>query len=227
MFLLIDKPRGITSHDVVTRIRRITGEKKIGHGGTLDPNATGLLIIGVGRESTKRLSEFSDKSDKKYEALIFLGEERDTDDAEGTKATKPKSQISNNNKITISKIKNILVSFLGEQEQVPPIYSAIKIKGKKAYELARRGRKFQLKPRRVNIYDIRLIEYKYPYLRVFVRVSSGTYIRALARDIGRKLGVGAYLLSLRRIGISKLSVDTAVDLDSLNEDNWRDYIVSL
>ncbi len=227
MFLLIDKPRGVTSHDVVTQIRRITGEKKIGHGGTLDPNATGLLIIGIGRESTKKLSEFSDNSDKKYKANIILGEERDTDDAEGTKITKPKPQTSNNTKITISKIKNVLASFLGEQEQVPPIYSAIKVKGKKAYELARKGEKFELKPRKVNIYDIRLIRYEYPYLEIFVRVSSGTYIRALARDIGRKLKVGAYLFSLRRIGISNFSVDMAVDLNSLNEHNWRDYLISL
>src|SRR3989344_3729245 len=139
MFLLINKPKGITSHDVVYRLRRITGIRKIGHAGTLDPNATGLLILGIGRESTKKLSLLTINTKKTYVAEIYLGEERDTDDVEG-KLLNSNFDFQNKYQISKSQILKTLESFLGKQMQIPPAYSAIKVKGTKAYQYARKGK---------------------------------------------------------------------------------------
>lgn len=207
MILLIDKPKGITSHDVVHRVRKITGEKKVGHGGTLDPNATGLLIVGVGRESTKKLSEIAQNTKKTYEAEIVFGERRDTDDVEG-KVLSTNSVV----KPTQEEVLQVVQSFLGEQEQMPPSYSAIKLNGKKAYQLARKGEIPELKPRKITIYEIKVDSYEYPVLKVTVTVSSGTYIRAIARDIGEKLGCGAFLQELRRTQIGEFSIKNATSL---------------
>ena len=210
MLLLIDKPKGITSHDVVDRLRRITGERRIGHAGTLDPNATGLLIVGVGRESTKKLGEITKNTTKTYEAEITLGATSDTDDAEGkilsNKVTK---------RLSDEDIKKILRQFEGEQMQIPPIYSAIKLKGKKAYELARKGKEVILEPRKITIHSIKLDEYNFPMLKITCEVSSGTYIRALARDIGKSLGTGAYLSELRRTKIGEFDIQNAQKLDKI------------
>lgn len=200
----------MTSHDVVDRVREISGERRVGHAGTLDPNATGLLIIGVGRESTKKVAKIA-KDTKEYEAEIMLGEETTTGDVEGARI-----QVGGLKSLPVlSKIKEVLKSFEGKQEQVPPQYSAIKIRGKKAYELARKGEKVELKPRKITIYNIKLEEYSYPLLRFTCLVSSGTYIRALARDIGRKLGCGAYLKELRRTKIGRYKIKNAVKLEDL------------
>lgn len=223
MFLLIDKPKGITSHNVIDKIRRITGEARVGHAGTLDPNATGLLIVGIGRESTKKLGQIAKNTKKTYEAEIFLGEERDTDDSEGVVASKVKGFLPPRE----GEIKLILASFLGRQKQRPPIYSAIKIKGKKSYKLARAGRPSGLKPRKVTICLINLIEYKYPILKIKTTVSSGTYIRALARDIGQKTGCGAYLKELRRKEVGEYSVDRAMKLQGLTKKNWKKFIIDI
>lgn len=223
MFLLIDKPKGITSHDVVDRVRGITGIRKVGHAGTLDPMATGLLIVGVGRESTKKLGILINKTSKTYLADVFLGEERDTHDEEGVVIEK-KEGFPKPEKIVLAKL---LDEFKGEIEQVPPKHSAIKIKGQKAYKLARKGKKVELKKRKVRIHDIRLVSYEFPILSLKVEVSSGTYIRALARDIGRKVGSGAYLKSLRRTKIGKFSVKQAVKLDNLDSNNWEKYSKNL
>lgn len=212
MFLLIDKPKGITSHDVVDEVRKVSGESKVGHAGTLDPNATGLLIVGVGRESTKKLGKIAKNTRKTYEAEIFLGEERDTDDVEGITISKAKGFLVPRR----GEIEKTLDSFIGEQTQVPPAYSALKIKGKKAYELARKGKKVELKSRKVVVHSIELVHYKYPILEIVVGVSSGTYIRALARDIGKKLGCGAYLRNLRRTKIGKFDIKDAAKLDEVN-----------
>jgi len=220
MFLLIDKPKGVTSHDVVDKVREITGEARVGHAGTLDPNATGLLIVGVGREFTKRLGKIAKDTKKTYQAEIFLGEERDTDDAEGVVISKAKGFLPPSE----NEMRLILATFLGEQEQIPPVYSALKIKGKKAYELARAGRKVELKPRKIVIYSIKLIRYKYPSLKIEIVVSSGTYIRALARDIGKRLGCGAYLSNLRRTKIGNYGVSNAQKLENLNRDNWKKFV---
>lgn len=218
MFLLIDKEKGVTSHDVVDRVRKITGEKKVGHAGTLDPNAIGLLIVGVGRPSTKRLDEVS-KDTKVYEAEIFLGEERDTDDVEG-------EVISTAGEVgppEEGKVKEVLKSFAGEIDQEPPIFSALKVGGRKAYEMARKGEKPPLEPRKVTVHEISLLSYDYPFLKISAKVSSGTYIRALARDIGRELDVGAYLKNLKRTEIDGYSLKDAVRLRDLNSDNWKSF----
>jgi tRNA pseudouridine55 synthase len=214
MFLLIDKPKRMTSHDVVDEVRKITGIRRVGHAGTLDPNATGLLVIGVGRESTKKLGSIAKDTRKTYEAEIFLGEERDTDDVLG-EIRSTKSEILNNAQISKFKLVKTLKHFVGVQEQIPPAYSAIKVKGKKAYEMARKGKSLSLSPRNIEIFSIKLISYKYPLLKMVAEVSSGTYIRALARDIGRKLGCGAYLKNIRRTRIGKYDVKNAVKLDCL------------
>ncbi|MCK4588625.1 tRNA pseudouridine(55) synthase TruB [Candidatus Woesebacteria bacterium] len=221
MFLLIDKPKGITSHDVIDKVRKVTGEKKVGHAGTLDPNATGLLIVGVERKATKKLGEIAKNTKKTYEAEIFLGEERDTDDAEGVVISKAKGFLPPGE----NEIEKILISFEGEQTQIPPIYSALKIKGKKAYELARKGKKVNLKPRKVVIYSIKLVSYKFPILEIETTVSSGTYIRALARDIGKKLSCGAYLRNLRRTKIGKFDIKDAVKLENLDRGNWKNFVI--
>lgn len=203
MFLLIDKPKGITSHDVVYAVRRKTGEKRVGHAGTLDPMATGLLIVGVGREFTKQLGELTKNTNKTYEAEITLGETSDTDDAEGNL-----NQVSDKMPKEID-VKNIVKSFEGEQQQVPPIYSAIKLQGKKAYELARKGKAPKLESRSITIHSIKVTDYKYPKLFLICEVSSGTYIRSIARDIGEKLGTGGYLSALRRTKIGNYDVKNA------------------
>ena len=221
MFLLIDKPKGITSHDVCDKVRVLSGEKRVGHAGTLDPNATGLLIIGVGRASTKKLGNIANNTKKAYQAEIFLGEERDTDDVDGVVVSRAKGFLPPKDKET----RMILASFLGEQMQKPPQYSAIKVKGKKAYELARCGEKVILKSRKIKIYSIALVDYKYPSLRIKTTVSSGTYVRALARDIGQRLGCGAYLKELRRIEIGKYLVKNAAKLSVLTKKSWKKFAI--
>ena len=217
MLILIDKPKGITSHDVVDYMRKVTGIRKIGHAGTLDPNATGLLIIGVGRESTKKLGKIAKDTTKTYLAQVYLGEIRDTDDVEG----KTISKTNNVSKHTIELIKKTLNQFVGESTQIPPIFSAIKIKGKKAYQIARKGLKPKIKPRKITIHSIKLVKYQFPLLTIECRVSSGTYIRSLARDIGSKLILGAYLKNLRRTKIGDYSVKNANKMRKLNKDNWE------
>lgn len=212
MLLLIDKPKGLTSHDIVDVVRRVTGERRVGHAGTLDPNATGLLIVGVGREETKKLGNLTKSTRKTYEAEIFLGEERDTDDVEG--------QVIKSNKTIQSEkgeIKRVIKEFTGELKQVPPTYSAVKTKGRKAYQSARKGEKVALKPRTVEVYSIKVVDYSYPILKIVCEVSSGTYIRSLARDIGRRLGTYGYLRNLRRTKVGKFSVDKALNLQQLQQ----------
>ncbi len=212
MILLIDKPKGMTSHDVINVVRKITGERRVGHAGTLDPNATGLLIIAVGRNDTKKLGQLTKFTQKEYDAEIFLGEEKDTDDVEG-------KTISKNDQIipTIGEINKIIKKFTGEIEQIPPAYSAIKIKGKKSYDLARAGHKVDLAPRKITVYKADLISYKYPILKIKFLVSSGTYIRSLARDMGRVLGCGAYLKELRRTKIGDYDVKKSLEVRQLSQ----------
>ncbi len=223
MFLLINKPKGITSHDVIYFVRKVTAEKKVGHAGTLDPNATGLLIVGVGRNSTKKLGRIAKDTKKTYEVEIFLGEERDTDDSEGQIISKKNDFPVPNTTL----LKKTLISFKGKQKQIPPAYSALKIKGKKAYELARKGKKVALKERDVIIQSIELLQYKYPVLTIRTTVSSGTYIRALARDIGKQLSCGAYLRNLKRIRIGNFNLEDATDMNELTTDNWKNFVIEI
>lgn len=221
MFLLIDKPKGMTSHDVVNKLRRITGVRKIGHAGTLDHIATGLLIVGIGRESTKNLWKNNENQRKEYTAEIILGEERDSDDITGkVRITK---NLTKPTRLLEDQVKKTLGKFQGQILQIPPQFSAVKLKGKKAYQIARKGGKLNLKTKKVVIYSIELQKYSYPKLKIKCVVSKGTYIRSLARDIGRSLEVGAYLSVLRRESIGGYSVSQAVDLEKLNSANWKKH----
>jgi tRNA pseudouridine55 synthase len=217
-FILINKPAGFTSHDVVDKLREITKIKRIGHAGTLDPFATGLLILGIGREFTKKLSIFQ-KKDKEYIATLKLGAESDTFDKEGKIVEKKVEKIPER-----KEIEEVLKSFLGEIEQIPPAFSAKKIKGKKLYELARKGIKVRARSQKVKIYEISILEYKFPYLKIKVKCSSGTYIRSLANDIGKKLGCGAYVEELVRTKIGEFSVESAIELSRLNSQNWKNFL---
>ena len=215
-FLLIDKPSGWTSFDVVNKIRGITKEKKVGHAGTLDPFATGLLIILLG-DYTKKQADFM-KMDKTYEVEAFLGKNSSTGDPEGD--IKDVSEA-----IPSIKAVNIaLGEFIGEQMQTPPAYSAIKVSGKKAYELARKGKPVVLKPRKINIYNITLVDYSYPELKFVCDVSSGTYIRSLVEDIGNKLGTVAYTKNLRRTKIGQYYLEDAIGVREVSSDIEHLYL---
>ncbi len=209
--LLVDKPKGMTSHDVVDVVRKATGEKRVGHAGTLDPNATGLLIVGVGREETRKLEDLTKNTKKTYIADIFLGEEKDTDDSEGKTVSESKVKPS------LEKVESAVNGFVGEQEQTPPAYSAIKLGGKKAYELARKGEIVKIKPRGITIYRADILEYEYPILKVEFEVSAGTYIRSIAHDIGRKLKTFGFLKELRRTRIGEFSVEAAKSLEEIKQ----------
>lgn len=217
-FLLIDKPSGMTSHDVVDVVRRQTGERTVGHAGTLDPFATGLLIVGVGRQATRHLSEFL-KMDKEYEAVVRLGATSDTDDRTGTIQFPPPAlqgevQVGDP---SIEDVRRTLKQFLGPIQQLPPIYSAKKVGGRKMYELARAGKEVPRKLATVTIHALDVLSYEWPLLRLRVRCSSGTYIRALARDIGEVLGVGGLLEELRRTSIGQYRVGEAKTIPSLEK----------
>ena len=207
--ILIDKPAGMTSFGVVARIRRVLSQKagkkvKVGHTGTLDPFATGLMILVVGKEC-KNAQSYS-KLDKTYEATIHLGQTSTTGDPEGEIASVSLK------KPTIDQVQATLSQFVGEIQQQPPIFSAIKINGQRAYKLARDGEKIDMPLRFVTIHSLELISYEYPEVKIRTHVSSGTYIRTLATDIGAILEVGAYCTSLRRTSISSWSIAQAKTL---------------
>jgi tRNA pseudouridine55 synthase len=217
--LLIDKPPGWTSHDVVAKVRGVlkaqTGEKiKVGHTGTLDPMATGLLILVVGKY-TKRAEQFS-KMNKTYEAEVTLGYTSTTADKEGELTKKSARQPSQ------KEIDEALSTFLGEIEQTPPAFSAIKVDGQRAYKAARAGKTMNIEPRKVTIYEITDVSYGYPNLKFTAKVSSGTYIRTLAEDIGQKLGTGGYLSSLRRTQVGLFSIKSATKIDDFSLDKIRE-----
>lgn len=212
--LLIDKPAGITSHDVVSRVRRIFDTRKVGHAGTLDPFATGLLILGVGKK-TKELTNLIGL-DKTYEATALLGVTSDTYDPEGVKTeTNPKMYERPN----LESIDKALEKFRGSYEQKAPLHSAKKIKGRKLYELARSGEATEeMRPKKeVKISELEILNYAWPELKFRVSCSSGTYIRSLADDIGRELGCGAYLTQLRRTKIGEFNIQDAVQLSELSQ----------
>jgi len=218
-FIIINKPVDFTSHDVVAILRGITSIKKIGHAGTLDPFATGDLICAIGREATREIDKFV-KLDKEYEATLKLGATTDTYDKEGQIINK--EQETRNKKQT--DVQKILEKFIGKQEQIPPMFSAKKVGGQKLYKLARAGKVIKRKPCKIEIYDIKLIKYKWPNLGIKVNCSTGTYIRSLGHDIGQALGCGAYLEELKRTAVGEFKLKTAVDLKKLNKDNWQKYL---
>lgn len=222
MILAIDKPAGITSHDVVNRVRRIYNEKRVGHAGTLDPFATGILIIMVGRESTKKSAELMGQ-DKEYVATLKLGYTSDSYDRDGEIVEfHPASQASHPSRGELSvpsleNVKDVIQKYIGEIDQIPPMHSAIKINGQKLYKLARQGKTIDRPPRQVRIEEIEVLEYQYPLLTIRVACGSGTYIRSLARDIGEDLQTGAYLEELRRTKSGEYTEKDLVTLEKLAE----------
>lgn len=220
--LLVDKPAGMTSHDVIDRVRRITGERTVGHAGTLDPFATGLLLVAVGRSATKELNNFVGL-DKVYEAEILLGKNSTTFDPEGEITDAPCPTI------TKSAVDAAVTSLTGPINQIPPMHSAIKIDGQKLYDLARQGITVDRPPRAVTVFSFTILStlpadgITLPCtLSARIHCGSGTYIRALARDLGEALGTGGYLTALRRTKIGPYSIREAVKLTELSPQNWID-----
>ncbi|MCX6779598.1 MAG: tRNA pseudouridine(55) synthase TruB [Candidatus Magasanikbacteria bacterium] len=210
--VLIDKPATWTSFDAVNFIRsslyHTNGIKnvKVGHTGTLDPFATGLLLVAIGRENTKKIDQFA-HLDKTYVATLELGATSDTFDSTGTIIKNPEAK-----PIDLSEIEKALKSFIGPQDQLPPMFSAKKVNGQRLYKLARKGREVEREPSHITIFDIKLLDYSYPQLSIEVHSSAGTYIRTLADDIGRTLGVGAYCCALRRTKIGEYSINKAIKI---------------
>ena len=208
--IAINKPQGYTSHDVIARLRGILGVKKIGHAGTLDPMATAVLVVAIGREATKQIATIVAK-EKEYIAEVTFGATSDTDDADGQLIIREVPAVLP----TIDDIKALLPSFIGTVKQRPPAYSALKIKGKRAYALARAGKVIEMEPREVIIKDIEVINYAWPQLQLRIVTGPGVYIRAIARDIGEWLGVGAHLTKLQRTRVGEYRIDDAKEIDEI------------
>lgn len=218
-FLNVNKPPEMTSHDVVAKVRRELGVKRVGHAGTLDPMATGVLVICMG--AATRLSEYVMQSSKRYRAVVHLGVTTDTYDAEGVV-----QQERDATAVRRDDVVRELTAFLGNIEQVPPMYSAIKQSGRKLYELARAGQTVEREVRRVEIERLDMVDWSPPQFTLDVVCSAGTYIRSLAHDLGEVLGVGAHLAGLVRIASGHFALDSAVSLETLlASSNWQQYLV--
>jgi tRNA pseudouridine55 synthase len=224
MLLNIFKPKKITSHDVVNEVRKATGEKRVGHAGTLDPFATGVLVVGIGRESTKKLGDISKNTEKEYITTLELGKTSSTGDIEGVikevsldVVHPPKGYVRHPQveSLSFSQIIKVLETFTGKIKQKPHKYSAVKINGEPAYKKARRGEDFEIPEKEVEIKEIELLEYNYPYLKIRVVCGGGTYIRSLAEDIGKKLGTGAYLTELTRVRVGEYKIEDSKTLKEL------------
>lgn len=218
--LLVDKPIGPTSHHIVHRVRLGSGVRKVGHAGTLDPRASGLLVLCLG--SATRLSEYLSTSTKRYEAVVRFGAATRSYDSDG-------EVVSRSNAIPDrEEIEAVLPAFTGEIEQVPPPFSALKVAGRRAYDLARSGADVELAPRPVTISLLRIQEYQPPDLALEVECSAGTYIRSLAHDLGARLGCGGYLAALRRTQAGPFTLGQALPLDRLEEalrlGSWREHL---
>jgi len=218
--LIIDKPAGITSHDVVRKVRRLLGVRRVGHAGTLDPLATGLLVVGVG-EGT-RLIEFLMADEKVYTTTLKLGETTDTQDCQG--------QILSSHKVPAfspAELENACSRFIGSIEQIPPMYSALKKDGVPLYKLARQGVDVERKARQITIHQLEILSVDLPFVKLNVRCSKGTYIRTLCQDIGDCLGVGAHMTELRRTRSGQFSEKDAITLETLEELGQTDRIALL
>jgi tRNA pseudouridine55 synthase len=215
--VIVDKPGGLTSHDVVARIRRLAGTRRVGHAGTLDPMATGVLVVGV--EKATRLLGYLTVTEKQYDATIRLGQSTSTDDAEGEVTFTASAQDVSAATLTEHELAKAVAELTGEIQQVPPAISAIKVDGQRAYKLTRAGAAPELKPRPVTVYEFTVTDVRPAGdlldVDATVRCSSGTYIRALARDLGDKLGTGGHLTALRRTRVGGYGLDAAQTLDQL------------
>ena len=218
--LNINKPGGPTSHDVVQRVRQLTGQRKAGHAGTLDPLATGVLLVCLGQAT--RLIEYLTPGRKQYRAVIHFGLTTNTLDADGQViASRDPSHL------TETQLRELLPGFLGEIDQIPPLYSALKHQGRPLYKRARAGQTVELQPRRVTIDSLNWVDWQPPHLTLDITCSAGTYIRALARDLGEAAGVGAHLSALTRIASGNWTLAEAVPLSQLETDGWQPYLQPL
>lgn len=205
----IRKPKGPTSHDIVDAVRRITRERRVGHAGTLDPMAEGVLVIGIGREATKRLADVV-RGEKEYIATVQLGATSTTDDAEGEI-----SESVSRESVSREDIERALTQFIGHIQQVPPVYSAVKVRGKPAHRRVRKGEEVRLAAREVEIRELTLLEFQISNFKFQIRIvcGPGVYIRALARDLGAALGVGGYLAALTRTRVGQYTIDDAMTVE--------------
>ena len=211
--LVINKPKGFTSHDVVNVIKKTLNEQKVGHAGTLDPNATGVLPILIGKAT--KISKYLIEHNKEYVATIKLGKKTDTGDSEGSIIEEDSRLTQIIEHIEYDQVKNILESFIGEQKQIPPKYSAIKINGKKSYEYARKGQEVILEPRDINIFNIELISQNQDEITFKVLCSKGTYIRVLCEDIAKKIGTVGYMKELERVKINNFNIENSITIDDI------------
>ena len=219
--ILINKQKGFTSHDVVNVIRKKLNTKKVGHTGTLDPNATGVLPILIGKGT--KISKYLMEHDKTYIATLKLGEKTDTGDSEG-QVIEEKSIPKDLRK---EDINDVLQSFLGKQKQLPPMHSAIKINGKKLYEYAREGKEVKIEPRNIEIYKIELLEYQNNKIKFEVECSKGTYIRTLCEDISHKLGTVGYMEELQRTKVNTFKIEDSILLDDITLENAEKNIIKI
>jgi len=212
--ILINKPKGVTSHDVVDFVRSRLDIRKVGHAGTLDPLAEGLLIALVGKY-TKSFPKFV-KFDKQYSGVMKLGEVTTTGDSQGEVIKKSECK-----DVSEERIRKVFLGFVGEIEQVPPMVSALRLKGKRLYDLARKGIVVQRKPRKIKINSLEITKIDLPFIEFCVHCSKGTYIRKLAEDIGENLGCGAHMIKILRLGIGPFRLSDAVEMDEINESHLR------
>ncbi|HZN32160.1 MAG TPA: tRNA pseudouridine(55) synthase TruB [Pirellulaceae bacterium] len=218
-FLNIDKPGGVTSRDVVNRVQRLVRPHKVGHAGTLDPLATGVLVVAVGPAT--RLIEYVQRLPKTYLATFLLGRSSDTEDIAGEVVELPGAAVP-----TETQLRAALPQFLGTIQQRPPAFSALKVAGQRAYDLARRGDAVELLPRPVEIYDLEILRYAYPELQLLIRCGSGTYVRSLGRDLAESLGTAAVMSALRRLVIGPFTAETAIAADSLSASSIEHQLLS-
>lgn len=222
--LIINKPKGFTSQDVVSKVKKTLNIKKAGHTGTLDPLATGVLPVLLGNYT--KLSKYLIEHDKTYIAKVKLGQKSDTGDSEGNIIETQDVDLKN---ISEENVNNALKSFLGKQKQIPPMYSAIKVDGKKLYEYAREGKKVEVEPRDIEIYDIKLLNINESEIEFKVSCSKGTYIRSLCEDIAKALGSIGYMSSLNRVLVDRFSIEEAIDFETLEKikENIEDRLITM
>lgn len=218
--LIINKEKNWTSHDVVSKIRKTTGEK-VGHTGTLDPLATGVLPILIGKGT--KFSKYLIEHDKVYEVELELGKKTDTADAEGRIIEEKNVDEEYIN----ANLQKVLKSFIGKQEQIPPMYSAIKKNGKKLYEYARAGEKVEIEPRKIEIYNIELLKYEDKCINLKVSCSKGTYIRSLCEDIAEKLNTVGYMRNLNRLQVGKFKIENAIKIEDVNLESIQEHLITL
>lgn len=218
--LIINKEKKWTSNDVVAKIRKITGEK-VGHTGTLDPLATGVLPILIGKGT--KFSKYLIEHDKVYEVELELGKKTDTADAEGRIIEEKNVDEEYIN----ANLQKVLKSFIGKQEQIPPMYSAIKKNGKKLYEYARAGEKVEIEPRKIEIYNIELLKYEDKCINLKVSCSKGTYIRSLCEDIAEKLNTVGYMRNLNRLQVGKFKIENAIKIEDVNLESIQEHLITL